>query len=257
MRGNPVLPIVGALVAIAITTFMDLGGYSDFSALPLGPLLAAFWYLDRLTRRDAGFVQGRRGGYGLAVIHPLAVMGAIGAVAAASGALDLSHTDWSKAALNLVIMTLLTILVAMITEEGFFRGWLWGSLTKRGLRPGAVLVATSIAFAAWHISVVMLPTGFEVPPRQAPIFLANAALLGAIWGMLRWRSGSVLAASVGHGLWNGLAYILFGFGTREGALGIQDTPLFGPEVGLLGLGLNAAFLAILWWGFKGPAETGP
>lgn len=46
--------------------------------------------------------------------------------------------------------------------------------------------------------------------------------------------------------WNGLAYVLFGIGTRAGALGIKNTGLFGAEVGVLGLVFNAAFLAALW-----------
>lgn len=77
------------------------------------------------------------------------------------------------------------------------------------------------------------------------MFLVNAAVLGANWGLLRSLSGSVVVASVSHGLWNGMAYALFGFGTHVGALGIQDTSLYGPEVGVLGLGLNVAFFTLL------------
>ena len=55
-----------------------------------------------------------------------------------------------------------------------------------------------------------------------------------------------MVASVSHGVWNGMAYALFGFGERVGALGIQDTWLFGPEVGLLGIALNLA-IAIAFW----------
>jgi hypothetical protein len=43
-----------------------------------------------------------------------------------------------------------------------------------------------------------------------------------------------------------MAYVFFGFGTRAGALGIQNTALYGPEVGVLGLALNLVFVAILW-----------
>jgi hypothetical protein len=53
-------------------------------------------------------------------------------------------------------------------------------------------------------------------------------------------------SSLSHGLWNGGAYVLFGFGTRTGALGIRNTTLFGPEVGVLGLALNVALAALLW-----------
>ncbi len=41
-------------------------------------------------------------------------------------------------------------------------------------------------------------------------------------------------------------YPLFGFGEKIGALGIAQTHLFGPEVGLLGILLNGAFLLWIW-----------
>jgi len=43
--------------------------------------------------------------------------------------------------------------------------------------------------------------------------------MGAAWGLIRWISGSVIVASVSHGVWNGFTYALFGFGTRAGASG--------------------------------------
>src|SRR5438093_12842108 len=51
-------------------------------------------------------------------------------VPAFAGVVDLSKTNFQKAFLNLLIVTISTALVAIITEEGFFRGWLWGSLVR-------------------------------------------------------------------------------------------------------------------------------
>ncbi|HKZ73735.1 MAG TPA: hypothetical protein VJ011_06715 [Steroidobacteraceae bacterium] len=47
MKRALIRPIVGVLVAIAITTTLDAAGLSAFSALPLAALLALFWYLER------------------------------------------------------------------------------------------------------------------------------------------------------------------------------------------------------------------
>ena len=110
-------------------------------------------------------------------------------------------------------MTISTALVAIITEEGFFRGWLWGSLVRRGIIESYVLIYTSIAFALWHISAVTLNTEYRPTPSQVPIFLINAAVIGIVWGTLRRMSGSIIVASCSHGLWNGIAYVFFGFGT--------------------------------------------
>jgi membrane protease YdiL (CAAX protease family) len=239
-------PLLGVLVAIAITTTMDASGLSAFSALPLFPLLLLFWYAERLPRRSVGFTLGRWRHYGLAVLHPASVLGALALVAAATGAVDVSKTDWTKAGLNTAIVAVSTVLVAILTEEGFFRGWLWASLERAGATPVGALLWSSVAFSLWHLSAVVLKTGFDVPGVQIPVFMINAAVMGAVWGVLRWVSGSVVVASVSHGVWNGMAYVLFGFGTRTGALGIADTAVYGPEVGVLGLGLNVVFLVLLW-----------
>jgi len=143
-------------------------------------------------------------------------------------------------------MTLSTALVAIITEEGFFRGWLWGSLRRRDINESQVLIYTSIAFSVWHISSVTLNTDFRPAPSQLPVFLINAAVLGIVWGMLRWISGSIIVASCSHGLWNGIAYVFFGFGTKTGALGLRNAAIFGPEIGILGLISNALFALLLW-----------
>jgi membrane protease YdiL (CAAX protease family) len=126
---------------------------------------------------------------------------------------------------------------------------LWASLERAGQKPGWVLVWSSIAFSLWHLSAVALKTGFDLPARQIPVYMVNAAVIGAIWGLMRSISGSVVVASVSHGVWNGGAYVLFGFGTKVGALGVQETAVYGPEVGAIGLLLNL-FAAALWRWWK-------
>lgn len=244
-------PILGVLVAIAITAALDASGFSPFSALPLFPLLCIFWYLGRFPRKRMGFVWGRWRGYGLAVLYPVAVIGVLGLVSVTVGAADLSHTDWKKAGLNLALVGLSTIVVAIITEEGFFRGWLIASLERAGKNRFEVLVRSSVAFSLWHLPFVTVPDEFRLPVVQVPVFMINAAAMGAVWGLLRLITGSVVVASVSHGLWNGAAYVLFGIGTRDGALGIKQTAIYSPEVGVLGLALNLIFVAALWRSWKG------
>ena len=239
-------PILGALAAIAITSTMDATGLAVFSALPLAALLAIFWYAQRLPRREVGFAWGRWQHYVIAVVYPVTVAAVLIFVAAMAGAIDLSHTNWKKAGFNFALTAVSTVLVAIVTEEGFFRGWLWASLKRTGVNEAGVLVWSSIAFASWHWSEAILKTGFEPPRSQVPIFLVNAAVIGAIWGLLRWQSGSIIVSSMSHGVWNGMAYVLFGIGARVGALGIKNERLLGPEVGILGLVLNVAFLLALW-----------
>jgi hypothetical protein len=110
----------------------------------------------------------------------------------------------------------------------------------------AVLVWTAVAFSAWHIPAVVLSGEDALPLPQIPILLSNAVLIGGTWGLLRSLSGSILVTSVCHAVWNAAVYTFFGFGATIGVLGVKQTAIYGPESGLVGLGLNLALAAGLW-----------
>jgi membrane protease YdiL (CAAX protease family) len=239
-------PVLGTALAIAVTTTMDANGLSMFSALPLMLLTAVFWGVERLPHRAVGLRWGAPHWHGLALGSIAIVIGSLVAAAWIGNAFGSESANWSNARLNMIAGSTIGIVVVLLTEEGFFRGWLWASLSRRGLSPRETLVLTTLAFTLWHVSAVTLDTGFNPPVRQLPVYFVTATALGAIWGMLRLVSGSVLVASVCHAVWNAFAYALFGFGESGGALGIVRTDVYGPEVGLLGMMLNAAAAVILW-----------
>jgi uncharacterized protein len=248
------LALASVVIAIGVTSAMDATGLSGFSALPLCLWFLLFWYLLRCSRREIGFTWGTPAAYALAVLYPLIVMSAMALLAWGAGDLELSGTDWGKAGRSLALMAVATVIVALLTEEAFFRGWLVAALERAGFGTGRVLLWCSVSFALWHWSWVTLPAaGENLPAWQIPVFLVNAAVIGAVWCMLRIESGSLLVASLSHGVWNALAYVLFGHGSKIGALGIKHTALFGPEVGILGLASNAAFALLLWQRWRGRA----
>jgi membrane protease YdiL (CAAX protease family) len=224
---------------------MDASGLSLFSALPLFPLMVLFWYWEGVSRVGIGLVWGQLRTYGLALLHPVVVLGLLALAASFNGAIHLDTNKWHRAWLGVAVGVIPGVLVLIVTEEGFFRGWLWASLKRAGQSDGTVLAWSTVAFTAWHLSPIFLDTDFKPPLAQAPILLLNVAVLGAIWGMLRIISGSVVVGSLGHSVWNVIAYGFFGLGTKVGALGIQETAIYGPEVGILGLVLNLLFLAAL------------
>jgi membrane protease YdiL (CAAX protease family) len=243
------LALAGLAIAIAITTALDVAGFFMFSALPLIPLTGLLWYLQKLSRAEIGLTAGKLSDFGPALLYPLLALGLIAGIAALSGAVDTTETDWNKTFLNIGLMSTTGILMALLTEEGFFRGWLWASLQRAGHSERKVLILTTAGFVLWHVSAVTLDTGFDVPAGEIPVYLVNASLLGAAWGILRAASGSILVPSVCHAVWNGLDYPLFGFGEKVGALGISDTHIFGPETGIVGIAVNATavLLLSLWW----------
>jgi hypothetical protein len=241
--------ILGVAIATAITTAMDATGFSVFSALPLLPLAALFWFLQRFSRQEIGLTWGKPYSYGLAVAYPLVVLGSIGIIAFLAGAVDAAGADLNKTVFNIFLMSSTGILMGLLTEEGFFRGWLWAALRRAGQTDRGALIWTTLAFTVWHISAISLDTGFDVPANEIPIYLLNATLLGAVWGLLRMVSGSIVAPSVCHAIWNGIDYPLFGFGEKIGALGIEQTHIYGPEVGVVGVGVNLLVAAMLFRAF--------
>jgi CAAX protease family protein len=238
---------IGVLLAIAGTTILDAVGFG-LNVLPLVLLFFLFWYLQRLSRAEIGLTWGRRSDYALAVFYPALVLLLVGVIAWVSGAATFSAINWSSTLLNLVTQIVITSVFAIVTEEGIFRGWLWASLRRAGVARLGVLVWTSAAFAAWHVSTALLPTAFHPQLAQVPVYIVNTGVIGFIWAQMRERSGSIVVTSVSHGFWNGLVYALFGYGTTLGALAIHNTTVFGPEIGFVGLGLNVAFAALLWLG---------
>ncbi len=238
--------IGGMLVAIAITTTMDATGYTMFSALPLFPLAALFWLLQRFSRRDVGLVWGELHHYGWALAYPILVLGCIAGIALLAGAIDTKGANWRMAFINMGMMSTVGTVAVLLTEEGFFRGWLWASLERAGRSKLQVLIWSTLAFTAWHISAISLDTGFDVPLDEIPIYLVNATLIGGVFGILRMMSGSVLVPSLCHAVWNAIDYPLFGFGEQAGALGVEATHIYGPEVGVLGVAVNLVFVAYIW-----------
>jgi membrane protease YdiL (CAAX protease family) len=244
------LPLLAVLIAIAVTTTMDFTGFTMFSSLPLLAIIISFWLIQRLSKKEIGLTFGPLKYYGLALLYPILVLGITALVAYLYGDFSTVETDWTKTIKNIAAGSLIGPLMVLLTEEGFFRGWLWGSFRKSGMSVTKTLIVTSILFTLWHVSAVTSGTEYGLPMAQVPIYLINATLLGLIWGMLRLISNSVFVPAVCHAVWNALAYALFGFGEKVGDLGVIHTNWFGPEVGYLGIILNGAFFFWLWMKFR-------
>jgi membrane protease YdiL (CAAX protease family) len=209
-------------------------------------VLGICWYLERFSRREMGFVVGRAEYYGLGLLHPVLVLSLLALVAWMTGATAIQNPDWSTIALTFAIQALATMLVTLVTEDGFFRGWLWASLKQAGLNEHRVVLVTGIAFGIWHLPYGILGTGYDPLSAALPLYIINASLIGVAWGLLRLISGSVVVAAVTHGIWNATAYVFFNNGAEIGVFGIQDIATYGPEAGGIGLALNLVYTLGLW-----------
>lgn len=240
MRNARPYALIGTAAAVAITATMDAHGLTVFSALPLLPLAAALWALQCFSRTQFGFTLGTGRGYLAALAFPAPVLTLDCAIAAAAGATH-QRPFTPVTLLHVLIGASAGTLAVLLTEEGFFRGWLWAALARGGFSDAATLAISSAVFALWHLSYVTMAAGYILPPGQVAVFIANAFVMGAIWGTMRRMSGSIVVSSVSHGVWNALAYLLFGEGPKIGLLGVTQTATFGAEIGVIGLALNCLF----------------
>ena len=245
-----ILPAFGLFAALATNTIGNAGVLSGMGALLLLPLLLLFWYLERFSRREMGFVPGRLRHYGLGLLHPLLVLSMLALVAWWSGATTIQNPDWSKVALDIAVAALTTMLATILTEDGFFRGWLWASLRRAGLTEQRVVLVTGIAFGIWHLPYALWGTGYAPLSAEVPLLIISASIGGIAWGLLRLISGSLVVVAVTHGIWNAAGYELFNKGAELGALGIQNTSIFGPEAGVLGVILNLGYALGLWLWYR-------
>jgi membrane protease YdiL (CAAX protease family) len=118
----------------------------------------------------------------------------------------------------------IAVFVAPICEELCFRGHLAAALHSRH-RPGLAIGAGALLFALLHLD-----------PLRGPALVA----LGAIYGWLAWRSGSIWPAVIAHAANNGIAAALaLWTGGDAGAGG--EPSLRGA---IAGVALGAALLAL-------------
>lgn len=235
------LALAASLVAIATTAAMDFNGLGALSALTLIFVSLGFYFTNKPTKLELGLTWGKGSDYLTALAYPaiitvLTILISIGLLGE-----TIQWLEEKAVYINLAAGLIIGPLMVLITEEGFFRGWLWATLKRAGLSDQRVLTVTTLVFTVWHITAVTTGGSYGLPMHQVPIYLINAVLMSQVWGHLRAATGSILVPTLCHAVWNAIIYGCFGFGENVGALGFEQTELLGPEVGYLGILLNGLF----------------
>ena len=94
--------------------------------------------------------------------------------------------------LNTTLLVLMTVVLAPVTEEVFFRGLLQGALRDR-MRPGWALVLASAAFAGTHFQGVQFPALLLVGAVHGFLVLRTGRLGPALWSHAAFNAVTVLA----------------------------------------------------------------
>lgn len=213
MRGR-----LGSRVAL-VTTLGVLAGYHELRRLAIpdhlhfatntamvgavaGLAAAAALTADELGLRRAALPKGLR--YGAVAA---AVIGT-GVAAAVLLGVDPTGTITDRAAVSggeMLFQVFVEIPIAtVLLEELAFRGVIAG-LLSRLTSPGWALGLTSLAFGIWHVSPGQFTSLASAGGALATI--AGTASAGAVFLLLRRRSGSLAAPLLAHWGTNGLAFL--------------------------------------------------
>jgi|SRR5271166_5488839 len=140
---------------------------------------------------------------------------------------------------TVLLALLMSGAVAGIAEEAGFRGYMQAAI-ERARGPVAAIAIVSIVFAAIHFTHGV---GNTLP--RLPYYLA----ISIIYGILAYRTGSILPGLVIHAAGDALEYIVvWQWGIRQAAPLIWQS---GPDVAFwrdLGLGLVLGIAAV--WAYK-------
>jgi uncharacterized protein len=251
-------PLIASIGAIAISPLLLIAtGQSAFYNLWLAVMMFALWAIQRLTRSEVGVSLGDTSSYLIALAYVVVIIGCVAIGAWAAHLVDLKNYSSATVLRRVSLNFLITFALALITEEGFFRGALWGSCVRAGFSPAKTVLWTSIAFGLWHLAVPIIDPDFTQALSKVPQYVIGSTAFGIGMGLLRLRSGSIIVTSACHALWNASDYTFFGAGEKIGQLGITDTSLWDPERGYAGLVLAIVAAALMWWWMRPADRAGP
>ncbi|KPK89811.1 hypothetical protein AMJ80_09260 [bacterium SM23_31] len=241
--------ITGSIIAlIACPVFSYILSSSFIYALILFPMTLFLWYLSRIPKNRIGIKFGDLRSVLIAAFYPIFVTSSIIVVLLFFSDAHFAHPSFSILIKNMFILLTATFIVALLTEEGFFRGWLWSILEAAYFTNWIILFWTSLVFSLWHYyAVVFLASETTLPSTIVPIYLINILLVGINFGLIRLLSGSIIICSVSHSMWNALLYSIFGHGTNTGILSEFNYQLFDPERGYMGIIINILVALFLLW----------
>ena len=250
-------PLIASIGAIVISPLLVLttsqGALYNFW---LAAMMIALWAVQRLTRREVGIAIGDSKSYFLALAYAVGIIGCVALGAWAAQLIDLKDYSASTVFRRLTLNFLVTLVLALVTEEGFFRGALWGSCERAGFSPAKTIIWTSFAFGLWHFAVPIIDPDFSQPLSKVPQYVIGSTVFGVAMGLLRLRSGSIIVTSLCHAVWNASVYTFFGAGEKIGQLGISDSSIWDPERGYAGLVLAVLVAALWWWWVKPSTASG-
>lgn len=175
-----------------------------FSIVIFGGLLLFAAIGGAVVKRSA-FQPGRAPAQAVAAGLALGLAGVLLATLLAAIAGSLRSSDAPARDSTLLAWGIAVVLLQIVSEEAFFRGWLQPMLVARWGRFAGIAVA-ALAFAALHV----------MGGARSPISLVNLFLGGLLFGFLAAHYGGIAAAAGAHFAWNASEQLLLGLDPNPG-----------------------------------------
>ena len=83
---------------------------------------------------------------------------------------------------------------AAVSEEPLFRGFLWGYCARAGWKNGWICIFQALLFMLGHLYRLNYPNAWQA--------LAVTFFVGLVFGLLVWRSRSLVSSLAAHGFYN-------------------------------------------------------
>ena len=181
-------------------------GWQDFiqTLVLFGALIgvALLWgWLARVNVLTLGDSPAKSSGLGFALGFGGVCLAAV--YAAIAGTLSSHKVDHD---ILLFLLGTPLVLYQCAAEEIYFRGWLQPVLGRQ-FGPWAGIAVTAILFAGLH---------YLVGAATAPLSVLNIALAGALFGLLAWRTGGLVAPVLAHFGWNWAESMWLGLSPNPG-----------------------------------------
>jgi membrane protease YdiL (CAAX protease family) len=121
-----------------------------------------------MNGKELGLEFGSLRDYVWAILYPLSICLVIIIIALVTG--NIVETKYSNEMTGkIVYLFVYTLIMAFTTEEGFFRGWLFGILERDKMNPKLILLLTALAFASWHLPLFLFDPSLTL--NMIPIYI--------------------------------------------------------------------------------------
>ena len=128
-------------------------------------------------------------------------MGIIGCVALGAWAaqlIDLKDYSSSTVFRRLTLNFLVTFVLALVTEEGFFEARYGEAASGRDFLRQKPSSGPVLLSALWHLAVPIIDPDFAQYLSKVPQYVIGSTVFGVAMGLPRLRSGSIIVASLCH-----------------------------------------------------------